>query len=174
MQTDSPWRVLQVRAQHEQAIAAMLEERDIEHFLPTYTERRAWSHRAPEDVTRPLFPTYLFGRFPYERRLEVLSTPGVISVVAFAGVPAEVTDAEVERIRRMATCGLPVEPLPWLNVGDRVQITTGPLRGIQGILLTGGTAPKLVVGIDMMTRSIGVKLDRQSFRAIQPVRIPIH
>lgn len=71
---NEPWRVLQVIANHEKKVARQLDVRSLEHYLPLYTDRSRWTDRTVT-LQRPLFPGYVFVRFPLEARLTVLSTP---------------------------------------------------------------------------------------------------
>ena len=102
-------------------------------FLPVYTALRRWSDRVKE-LSLPLFPGYLFLRGGCGQQLPILATLGVAGVVGFAGVPAVVSDMEIESVRRALAEGARIEPHPFLNCGDWVRVKGGPLEGLEGIL----------------------------------------
>jgi transcription antitermination factor NusG len=66
---------------------------------------------------------------------------------------------EVEEIRRVADSGLAVRPWPYLKPGERVRVERGPLRGLEGTVLREEHAWRLVVGLDLLRRSIAVDLE---------------
>src|SRR5215472_12673610 len=71
-QRESPqWYALTVRHQHERPVDRVLCAGGIETFLPLFRARRRWSDRVKELET-PLFPGYVFGRFPFRDRVRVL------------------------------------------------------------------------------------------------------
>jgi transcription antitermination factor NusG len=167
--TDAQWYVLNVRPQHEFAVGAALAERSIEKLVPAYVTRRRWSDRV-KTVTLPLFANYVFCRFSPAERGAVVRTPGVRSLLSFAGCPAAVSDAEIAAIQRMVGSGVAVEPWPFLRVGERVRVLEGPLRGLEGLLASAVDKPRVVVTIELLRRSIAVEVDRE---ALEPLTPPI-
>jgi len=55
--------------------------------------------------------------------------------------------------------GVRAEPHPFLTVGRRVRIKSGPLVGRQGILLRRKGILRVVLSIDLIMRSIAVDMD---------------
>ena len=76
MQEDPDWWALYTRHQHEKAVAEMLSAKGFEVFLPLYDSQRRWKDRKMT-ISLPLFPCYLFVRGGLDRRLQVVTTPGV-------------------------------------------------------------------------------------------------
>jgi len=60
----------------------------------------------------------------------------------------------------MSASGLPLEPIAYLRTGARVRVTDGPLAGVEGILWEGDAHRRLVVGIEILGRSVAVNMDR--------------
>jgi transcription antitermination factor NusG len=133
-----------------------------EAFAPTYRVRRNWSDRV-KDQDLPLFAGYVFCRFPYTERSNIIDTPGVAKVVEFGGHSAEIADAEIAAIQTVVASKLYARPWPHLKAGDRVRIERGPLRGLEGTLLREKQGPKdvlqLVIGVELLMRSIAVDLE---------------
>src|SRR5665213_1006784 len=94
-----PWNAVYTRHQHEKLVADSLRLNDIEVFFPTYEVVRQWADRKKR-LAMPLFPGYVFVRCNLERRLKVLTTPGLHSLVMFNGKPAMIPAAEISGIRR--------------------------------------------------------------------------
>jgi transcription antitermination factor NusG len=154
-----PWLALTIRPQHERAVHDGLRQKGLESFLPMYWTTRRWSDRVKR-LQLPLFPGYVFCRFDFARRLPVLQTPGVRSVVSFGSEVVPIPDTDLERIQQMIDTGFPVEPLPYLQAGQRVRVNQGPLAGLEGTLSEVRNRWRVVVGLDLLQRSVAVQLDR--------------
>ena len=76
-----PWHVLHVNTNHERRVAQHLVVREVEHYLPLYTERAKWTDRTVV-AQRPLFSGYVFARFETQSRILVISTPGVLRLLS--------------------------------------------------------------------------------------------
>src|SRR5437899_5486673 len=119
------WYAAYTRAQHEKQVAAELEMREVEHFLPLYSSMRRWKDRRVQ-LALPLFPGYVFVRLALRDRLHVLQIPSVVRLVGFSGQPTVLPDTEMEIMRSRLSQSLRAEPHPFLTVGRRVRITGGP------------------------------------------------
>jgi len=156
----APWRAIQVRSNLETRACEMLSQKGLDVWLPTYALRRRWSDRW-KVVQSPLFPGYLFGRLNRDARLQVLATPGLISVVSFGAELAVVDEAEIESIRAVCNSNLPYGPYPFLQEGRKVRVTGGPLQGLEGIVVRLKSRVQVVVGISLLQRAVAVELERE-------------
>jgi transcription antitermination factor NusG len=163
------WYALTVRPRHEQTAFQHLRTKQLEPFLPTYRVCRRWSDRT-KTLNLCLFPGYVFCRFSYEERLQVLSTPGITSIVGFAKIPAAVPESEIAAIQALVNSGLPVEPWPYLRAGDRVRIEEGCLQGLSGALIREKDRWRVVVNVEMLQRSVAVEVDREALTPVQMER----
>ena len=162
-----PWFALQVRTRHEASVANFLEGSGYEFFLPLYTCRKRWSDRI-KTVETPLFPGYLFCRFDAQDRLPILKTPGVIQIVGYKRAPVPVEESEIQAIQILMTSGLPNQPWPFLAMGDRVRIESGPLRGHEGVLVDFKGGHRLVLSITLLHRSVAVEIDSAFVISLSP------
>jgi transcription antitermination factor NusG len=164
-----PWFALQVRTRHETGVADYLHGKGYEYFLPMYKARKRWSDRIKE-VNSPLFPGYLFCRFDPQNRLPILKTPGVTQIVGYNHVPVAVGEEEIRAIRTLVTSGLPNHPCPFLEIGNRVRIETGALRGLEGIFLEVKGKRKLILSITLLQRSVAVEIDSEAVSVVSAAR----
>src|SRR5208337_1330075 len=164
------WCAIYTRHQHEKAIAQILSAKGLEVFLPLYNATRQWKDRTMR-LSLPLFPCYLFLRGMKERRLEVVTTPGIVSVLGINGEPAAIPESEIESVRRVIEWGNRVEPHPFLRCGDRVRVISGPLQGLEGILVRKKNLCRLVLSIEILERSAAVEVD---VSAVERVRGSSH
>jgi transcription antitermination factor NusG len=152
------WHVLHTQNQHEKNVARALVGKGFEVLLPLYSTVRRWKDRKVR-LSLPLFPCYVFVQSPLHHWLPILSTPGVHGVVSFGGTPSIVPFAEIEAVRRITESTLKAEPHPFLQCGDRVRLTEGPLQGLEGILVRKKSLWKLLVSVEMLQRSVAVEVD---------------
>lgn len=154
-----PWLAIRVKANREEVVASALRNRGFEEFLPSYRCRRKWSDRI-KDVQLPLFPGYLFSRFDVNNRLGVLTIPGVVHIVGIQKVPLPVDDAEIQALQTVVASGVSVQPWPFLRAGGQLVLGAGPLRGLEGILVSEKNEIRLIVSVKVLQRSIAVEVDR--------------
>ena len=153
-----PWFALNTRFRYEDFAANHLRGKGYEVFLPVYKCRRRWSDRVKQ-LELPLFPGYLFCRFDVMNRLPILTTPGMIQIVGFGKTPVPVDEAEILALQTAIGSGLDREPWPFLQVGQKVKIECGALRGVEGILLNIKGGHRLVLSVSLLQRSVAVEVD---------------
>jgi transcription antitermination factor NusG len=153
------WYALRVKSNCEKNVAAGIEGKGLEGFLPLYTRRHRWSDRI-KSVESPLFPGYVFCRIDPARRLPVLTIPGALHFVSIGKEPVPVDESEISAILTAIRSGLPAEPWNYLEVGQRVRIEEGPLAGIEGILSENRKQLRVVVSVTLLQRSVAVEIDR--------------
>ena len=152
------WYAAYTRANHERRVADQLAERGVEHFLPQYESVRKWKDRKVR-LQMPLFPGYIFVHLALQNRLNVLQVPGVACLVGFAGRPAAVPEEEFAKIRGFLKQGLRAEPHPYLKAGRRVRVRSGPLEGMEGIVLRRKNGCRLVISLELIQRAMAVDVD---------------
>src|ERR1700758_3827941 len=97
---DAPvWWVLYTRHQHEKTVASILSKKGFEVFLPVYDSVRRWKDRN-KMLSLPLFPCYVFVRGGLDRRLQVVTTPGIHMILTHGDRVALIPEAEIAGIRR--------------------------------------------------------------------------
>jgi transcription antitermination factor NusG len=152
------WYAAYTRANHEKRVRDKLEQRSVESFLPLYGTSRRWKDRWMR-LEMPLFPGYVFVRMALVDRSRVLQVPSVVRLVGFNGHLSPLPDEEIEGMKKGLVGGVRAEPHPFLTVGRRVRIKSGPLVGRQGILLRRKGILRVVLSIDLIMRSIAVDMD---------------
>jgi transcription antitermination factor NusG len=78
--------------------------------------------------------------------------------VGFGRTPAPVDREEIAAVERIVATGAPGESCPLLRVGEKVEITSGPLTGLTGFLKEIKGDRRLVVGVSLLQRSLAVEL----------------
>jgi transcription antitermination factor NusG len=158
MEDGSAWWALYTRHQHEKTVAEMLSAKGFEVFLPLYESLRRWRDRS-KMLKMPLFPCYVFVRGGLNRRLEVVTTPGIHTILFHGERIAMIPEAEIQAIRKVVEGPFHVEPHPFLKCGERVRVIRGSLEGVEGVLVRKKNLFRLVLSVDMMAKSVAVEID---------------
>jgi transcription antitermination factor NusG len=159
------WYAAYTSANHEKRVAEQLVVRDVEHFLPVYESVRRWKDRRVT-LQMPLFPGYVFVCMALRDRLQVQQVPGVAHLVGFDGTPAALPDEEIEALRASLESGVRAQPHPYLTVGRRVRLKSGPLAGMHGILVRRKGNFRVVISIELIQRSVAVDADVADVEAL--------
>lgn len=151
-----PWYALQLRSRYERVVARILSAKGYQVFCPEYL-RLAASGR--QMISVPLIPGYVFCRLSCPTKQKMVTTPGVVRIIGFGGHPVALEDEEIDRVRIIVQSGVARQPWRYLAHGTRVRIDSGPLRYVEGILVSSPGAHKLIVSISLLQRSLCAELD---------------
>jgi len=159
------WYAASTYANHEKRVAEQLHGRAVEHFLPLYGSVRRWNDRRVQ-LQLPLFPGYVFVRLALRDRLRVLEIPSVARLVGFGGPPVALPDHEMETMRIGLASQLRAEPHPYLKVGRRVRVVSGPLAGLEGTIARKKKQLRFVISLDLIMRSVAVEMDAADLQVV--------
>jgi transcription antitermination factor NusG len=152
---------LYVRSRHEKTVENSLRVKGYSVFSPSYRTKRKRVDRIAE-IEVALFPGYVFCQFDTNKRLPILMTPGVVGVVSRGNRAEPVDDREIASIRTVALAGRPVQPWPFLRIGQRIRLQAGPLAGAEGIFLRVKDECHLVVSITLLQRAVSVVIENEA------------
>jgi transcriptional antiterminator RfaH len=127
------WYLVRTKTNEERIAHHHLSGLAAEVLLPLLRVRvRRWGRMV--DSVGPLFPSYLFALFDYDRQCARVSfTRGVREIVRFGLCPAEVARWIVDEIKDRCAAG-PIELAPpRYSPGEPVRVVDGPLRGFEGV-----------------------------------------
>jgi transcription antitermination factor NusG len=156
----NPWFAVHIRIYKKEIVQQSLRHKGFEVFAPSYTARRVVAGRERK-FAAPLFPGYLFCALDPRYRLPVLTVPGVIGILGNTFTPTPIPAEEIEAIRRTVVSGLPFEPFHLLQPGEPVQVQTGPLAGVKGVVVHYKGKCRLVIRVTALNdRAVSVEVDQ--------------
>jgi transcription antitermination factor NusG len=155
------WYALYVRSRHEKVVENSLRGKGYSVFSPSYRTKRKRVDRITQ-IEVALFPGYVFCHFDPNKRLPILMTPGVVGVVGRGNRPDPVDNAEIASIRTVALAGGSVQPWPFLKVGQRIRVQSGPLTGAEGIFLRIQDDFRLIVSVTLLQRAVAVIIEKDA------------
>jgi transcription antitermination factor NusG len=162
--TEHPWWVARVRSRQEKGLARHLAGRAVGFYLPQEKKQTLRAGRSFVS-SLPLFPGYLFFRGPAAVRLEALQSKLIVQVLPV--LDQEELQRELVSLWRLQQSGAPLVAVPYLEVGDEVEVMDGPFRGWTGKVLREKGRLRLVVSIILLRQSVAAELDRE---ALAPLR----
>ncbi|HET7439694.1 MAG TPA: UpxY family transcription antiterminator [Terriglobales bacterium] len=163
---EARWYAAYTNPRHERQVALQLDRTNIESFVPVYRSVRRWKDRRKE-LELPLFPGYVFVHIALRDRLRILQLPGVVHFVSFHGKPAPLPASDIEALRNGLSRSALAQPHPYLKIGRRVRVHSGPMAGMEGILIRRKDKFRVVLSIHLIQRSVAVEVDEAEIEAIR-------
>lgn len=152
MKEEKKWRAVYVSSRTEKKVGEALLAKNIEVYVPIIKTMRQWSDRK-KMVELPLLNGYVFVKTSLTENDKVVQTKGVVTFVRSEGKIAVIKDIEISRLKQLVELGyqLDVEGISRKYAeGDKVKISSGPLKGIEGFVIESNKRQ-----IDVLLESIG-------------------
>lgn len=167
-ETDSGpvWLAAYTKARHEKKADQELRKKGIESYLPVVKRRHQWKDRK-KWVWVPLFRSYVFVKIPLTRTLDVLETHGIHHMVRFQNRYAEIPEDQIEAVKRLLEGGYSPDSHDFFEVGNEVEIVSGPLKGVRGVLSRKDGGLRFVLRIDGIRQAISVHIDAGMLKAVR-------
>jgi len=147
------WLAAYVKMHHEKKTRDKLTAMGIENFLPVQTEVHQWSDRKKK-VERVLIPMMIFVYVNRAEQTEVLTLSSVTRYVVLRNEnqPARIPEKQMESFRFMldfsdAAVNFSNETF---NVGEKVKVIKGPLKGLMGELINVNGKSGIAVRIEQL------------------------
>ncbi len=154
------WYAVYVKSRHEFVVSGELQSKGIETFLPSVITLNQWKDRK-KHIKTPLFPGYVFVSIQPdpEEFVRVVKTRGAVSFIAMEpGHPSPVDPAEINALKILLESGEQIDIHPHFKLGARVRVKSGVFRGATGTLARKDDHHVLFVSIEILGRSVGVKI----------------
>lgn len=150
------WHVLHTRSRHEKSLAAELKALGIEHFLPLVQGVKYYGKRSAK-VELPLFPGYVFLQGTLADAYRATRTKRVANVIAV--VDQNRMNWELANLSLALERRAPLDSFPCLRKGVRVEVRTGPFRGLQGVIEDRPRPDRLVLQVGMLGRAVSLEVN---------------
>ena len=150
------WIILKVKPRTEKKMLLMMRKFRVWCYLPSYVKTRKVQRRKVRTVL-PIFPGYLLAWFDADQRLTVWQTNLVVNMLPVA--QPRKTIHQIRQVVRAVRNERPfaIVPISW-SVGDRIRITKGPLKDVEGRIMNVDRKTTLVIGIDAFGAAVSVTL----------------
>lgn len=147
------WLVAQVRIYHEKKTSERLTKMGIENYVPVQRKTHLWSDRRKQ-IDHIVIPMKIFVRVDAQEQKDVLMLSAVSRYMVLHGesAPAVIPDTQMEKFKFMLDYSeeaVNMSNAP-LSPGEKVRVIKGPLRGLEGELVTLNGKTKIAVRLDML------------------------
>lgn len=156
------WFVLYTKPNFEKIIDKNLKELGLKSYLPLQKELRQWKDRKVW-IETPLFRSYIFIKTNLKKKDKAFKVNGILNYVRFNSQLAIIREEEIERIKQLSLYDGKVK-IEFENpeIGKKVQICEGTLKGLIGFLTGVNDNKKVRVYIDSLNCFAVVSLDINS------------
>ena len=158
------WWVAHTKARNEKALAWNLMQAQIPYFLPLREKLSVRKGRKFKSLL-PLFSGYVFFCGDQDARYKALTTNRIAQVIEV--VHQDSLIKEISQIHKALSQGARLDPHPYLKKGDRCRVISGPLVGMEGILLSKKKLTKLILKVDILGQAAAVEIDADLLEPIQ-------
>lgn len=155
--------VLQTRARQEKSLARQLHEHNTPFFLPLVRKRLQIRGKAVVSQL-PLFAGYVFLLADADDRLVARTTGRVVRILEVTN-QAEMWN-DLRQIHRLIASGAMIRPEDHLVPGAPVEIRSGPLAGLRGVIMKSATGNRFIVKVDFIQRGASVMLDESAITRV--------
>lgn len=160
------WYLLYTKPRYEKKVNNELQLRGFETYLPLNKTLKQWSDRK-KWVEEPLFKSYLFINTSISYYYDILNVNGIVKFVNFEKEPVVVSKREIETIKKMMGANYELEVvLSDVNVGNMVEIISGPLIGIKGQVAEFRSKKQVVVHFKSIQQQVMVNLPLSSLKLL--------
>ena len=150
------WWALHTKPRNEKALALDFDRHGITYYLPLMRHRRTLRGR-PRYVDLPLFPGYVFLCGQWEDREAAVKTNRLVTVLDVPDQKRLMGD--LGRVQRVLASNTPVDLYPGLRRGARCRIRSGPLAGLEGIVIRRSTPWKVYIDVQFIAQSAELEVD---------------
>jgi transcription antitermination factor NusG len=151
------WIAFYTLSRREKDLMRKLEAATVPFYAPLVKRRL----RSPGGRTRisyvPLFPGYVFSRVDDEQRRAALATNTVARWLPIGDATAFVAD--LRNIKRLIDTDQPLTPEARLEEGQSVRVRSGPLRGLEGMVVKRRNEQRLVVAVRFLNQGASIELE---------------
>jgi transcription termination/antitermination protein NusG len=150
------WHVLHTKSRQEKVVAQDLAAMGIGHYLPLVREVRFHGKRKAV-VEAPLFPGYVFMRGEVDDAYRADRTKRIATIIPVRQ-QVELT-VELGSLYLALTHNAKLMPWPYLKKGIRVEVRSGPFRGMTGVIEDRLVNDRLVLKVDMLGQAVCMEID---------------
>ncbi len=158
------WFAIYTRYKREKLVLKSLERKGILAYLPINKVIRRWDRKV-RSVELPLFNCYLFVKINKTDYIKVLETENVLNFVRFSKNLISIPEREINLLKRITGECTNIElEEELITEGDEVEIISGNLTGLRGVLIEKNNKKKFKVKLDYLNYSLLIEVDANLIR----------
>jgi transcription antitermination factor NusG len=158
------WWIARTKAKFEKTFARAMHCRGIGYFLPM-TERIIFSGGRKRRLMAPLFPLYVFFCGTEDDRCTAMTTNRICQTIEVVDQKRLVE--ELHGIERAIAHKAVIDEYPSLPIGHRCRVVSGPLAGIEGLILEkDNEKARMILEVTVLGQGTLVEVDADLLEAV--------
>ena len=156
MASEVEWRVAHTLARCEKKVTDWARQQGWRAELPLYRSVKRYRGKKVE-FHKPLFPGYVFVQIPADQGRKIEQHDQVARLL----VPPDQAEfaGQLGAILAAIESGLEISPVAVLKPGMRVEIISGPLRGMSGIVEKAKGFTEVILRLDFLAHAASVRIE---------------
>ncbi len=147
------WWVLQSKPNRDWKLATYLLNREISYYMPLYDRRIKFGSFGREKVVRaPLFKGYLCVALDREKHSLLYDSHDFARIIEIKDQATFVK--ELQSVARVTTTEQDLQVKAGVLKGRTALITSGPLKGVEGVVMSRAKKGKFAISISMFNRTL--------------------
>lgn len=154
--TGQAWWVVHARPRCEKKVADLALQKGASVFLPLQRKVHFYGRRR-RVFWNPLFSGYVFLTWPLSNLAWLRQNQHVANVLEVPG-QARLVD-QLNAVRLAITACDDLEVIPRVEVGQKVRIQGGPMKGVQGIITRIKGQDRVILNVDMIGTAVALEVE---------------
>jgi transcriptional antiterminator RfaH len=166
--TEPRWFAIRTRFRDEKVAIKILASKGIEYYLPIKKLSRRYGKKV-RHVDMPLISSFVFVKIVKDQYIPVLQSEYVAGFLKFGNNLLSIPEKQINILRRLLgeDVDIDIEVVEsGLTKGDVVEITSGPLLGIQGVLINVHGKEKVVIDLVNSGYALHLEVEKSLLRKI--------
>ncbi|GAA0894226.1 UpxY family transcription antiterminator [Fulvivirga kasyanovii] len=159
------WYVIYVRPQFEKKVLRSSNEKGIEAYLPLKQVVKQW-HDRKKKLAVPVFPGYVFVRITAFERPQIYAINGFVKFVCTGGIPDVITESRMNMLKKVLNGEFDVGEISFRN-GERVKLLSGPLSGLEGVLVSHKGSKRIAVKVEEINHYIIINVNASALIKVE-------
>jgi transcription antitermination factor NusG len=154
---DARWIAFYTLARREKDLMRKLEAAGVPFYAPLVRRRLHTAGGRVRHSFVPLFPGYVFAPVDDEQRRDALATNTIARWLSIGDERMLVGD--LRAIKRLIDSEHPLTPEARIEPGQAVRVKSGPLRGVEGMVVKRRGEQRLVVAVRFLNQGASIELE---------------
>ena len=151
------WVAFYTLARREKDLMRRLEPLGVPFYAPLVRRRLHSAGGRIRTSYVPLFPGYVFARVDEDQRRAALATN---TISRWLSVPdQQMLEHDLRDIKQLIDSEIPLTPESRIEQGQSVRVRSGPLRGLEGVVVNRKGEQRLVVSVRFLNQGASIELE---------------
>ena len=166
------WYAIYTKYKCEKYVVDKLNKKGVEAYVPLLSSWKTYASKKKR-VSIPLIHNYAFVKIDKSQHIKVLETDYVLGFVCFERVRAGVKESEIELLKRITgeVSDLKIDNKENLRKGEEVEIISGSLTGVRGLLIDFMGKKELLIELTSIGYHLRMNVDINKVQSLSKLNL---